>query len=123
MNDATKKDDSSGPLGAYGVTLAPLVRQPHRAYPACDARELLEDDGRVRSAPKYPWCDRSARFAWGDQHLCALHADHLRAKRYVSGITPNGKWGSCRVHIDCDHPIDDAEWETRFCPPEVQHAV
>lgn len=116
MAEEQAQDTLVGPLGAYGVELIPLDREPHRAYPACCARELLDDDGRHKAAPKYPWCDRSARFAWGDQFVCALHAEKLVKDRAVPGITPNGLWGSCKVHIDCNHPIDDAEWATRYCP-------
>lgn len=95
-------------------TLVPLERKRGRAWPRCDARELLDDSGRRIPAPKYPWCERQGKWAWGEQTLCDLHAEHLARDRTVSGITPNGKWGSCRVHIDCDHSIDDPDWETKY---------
>lgn len=100
-------------------SLVRLERKRGRAWPRCAARELLTDEGRHLPAPKYPWCDRPAPYLWGEQHLCQMHAEHLARDRVVSGITPNGRWGGCLVHIDCDHPIDDPDWETFYTVPRA----
>jgi hypothetical protein len=101
-------------------TRPPLIavqRKPHHPYPRCDARELIDDRGRYVPAPKYPWCNRRGEWNYGDQHLCRGHAWKLATERRVSGITPNGRWGGCLVHIDCVHSIDDPDWETFWTQP------
>lgn len=98
----------------YGISLRRLTRRPHYAWPRCVARELVDDAGNHITADKYTWCNRPAKWGWGEQHLCPLHAAQLVERRRVDGITPNGRWGGCIVHIDCDHSIDDPEWESKY---------
>lgn len=76
---------------AAGMTLEPITRVPHRAYPTCHARSFPVSR-RWRQRAEYPWCNDSARWQWGEQYLCVEHAAQLALGIRVPGISRDGKW-------------------------------
>lgn len=80
------------PYPWYGAEMVKLVRQPHRAYPTCDAREWPRSRSWDRPKAEYPWCPNSARYGYGEQHVCQEHAAQMVFGVDVKGILLNGKW-------------------------------
>jgi hypothetical protein len=73
--------------------LVPLQREPHRAWPTCDAREWprYPDPEWWQPHEEFSWCPKRARWCWGvEQKLCPLHAAQLALGIAVVGIAADG---------------------------------